>query len=128
MDPEGVMHVLLVEKANEGAEALYLLLEAWGHEVVRATSGATALQLSTRRPFGVVILDLGLPDVPGETIVRALKAAPDPPDVIAYSGFHRRAPDALAAGCDDFIAKPQIDPLCSALAAIVARRRLADAG
>jgi CheY-like chemotaxis protein len=73
-------------------------------------SGRDALAADAGRPFDVVLCDLGLPDIDGYTVARALRARPDGDTMrlIAVSGFSQGTDRALsrAAGFDAHLAKP----------------------
>jgi two-component system CheB/CheR fusion protein len=64
--------ILVVEDAPDIREVFTLLLRAEGAEVVAAATGREALEQSTRGDFDVVLSDLGLPDIPGDVLIRQL--------------------------------------------------------
>jgi len=104
-------HVLVVEDDVECAGSLELLLTTlWSCRVSVAHDGAEALATArTDRP-DVVLLDLGLPDVDGFGVARALRAMSGARAmlIVAVTGYvtpEYRA-RALEAGCDAFVAKP----------------------
>ena len=73
---EGV-RVLVVDDQEDAREALRLVLQAEGAFVTTADSGATALtQLSDERP-DVMVVDLGMPQVDGFTLVEQLRRRPE---------------------------------------------------
>ena len=65
--------VLLVEDNPDSAEVMALLLQAAGLSVVTALDGAQALAQAASHHPRVVVLDLGLPDVDGYTVLARLK-------------------------------------------------------
>ncbi len=70
------MRILVVEDQTSAAEALQLLLEADGHEVVLAASYHSAVQLiesATALCFDVTFLDLKLPDGDGRDLVAMVR-------------------------------------------------------
>ncbi len=67
--------VLLVEDEPELRELLRSCLERAGFTVLSTGSGAEAITLAASAAPDLVVLDLGLPDVPGETVARELRAA-----------------------------------------------------
>ena len=104
------MKVLLVEDVEDNRELARLLLEAAGHEVVEAITGLAALALAATQPFGLVLMDLSLPELDGWEAFKRLRAEPATarlPVVAltahAMSGDRERV---LAAGFDGYIAKP----------------------
>jgi two-component system CheB/CheR fusion protein len=100
--------ILLVEDATDIREAFGLLLRSEGAEVMAAATGREALDCAARGKFDVVLTDLGLPDIPGDVLIRhVLAAAPPRPRVVVVTGYGE--PDisrARAAGADAVFTKP----------------------
>ena len=89
-------------------------------EVVTVATGAEALRAFTRSAPDVIVLDLGLPDVDGRDVCRALKAnGVDAPVLMltARDGLHHKVA-GFEAGADDYLGKP------FALAELMARVRV----
>lgn len=101
--------VLLVEDSRFASEAVRLLALRSGARIRRADCIASAERhLGTYRP-GVAIVDLGLPDGSGLSLIADLTRSPHRPQVIlATSGLPRTEvePASLAAGADGFLPKP----------------------
>lgn len=99
--------VLLVEDSRYACEAVRLLCQKSGARLRRAGSIAHAkLHLRTYRPR-VVIIDLGLPDGNGESLIRELARAPQRVDVIlGFSGDLDGEIRSVSAGADGYLAKP----------------------
>jgi two-component system NtrC family sensor kinase len=72
--PAAQARVLAVDDEPEIADLLRELLEAAGHEVVVAETGAVALALLDEARFDAVVSDLHMPDVDGATLWREIKA------------------------------------------------------
>ena len=115
--------ILIADDNRDAAESLSLLLEMSGHEVRVAHLGQTALSLAqTFRP-DVAFLDIGMPDLSGYEVARALRQEPWATDLqlIALTGWgqddDRRC--ALDAGFDHHLTKP-IDP--DQLGSLIARK------
>lgn len=102
----GVM-VLVVEDSRYSCDAIRLICQRSGARIRRAESLASATRhLRAYRPR-VVIIDLGLPDGSGLTLIRQLARADPRIDVIiAMSGDDALSQDAMVAGADIFISKP----------------------
>src|SRR5262245_58043702 len=106
------LRVLVIDDDADGLDCLATLLETWGYEVERARSGTEGLGAFISRPPGIVVLDLGLADIDGCEVIRRMRAnAIGDVLIIAYSGFHRLVADAIAAGADTFVLKPNLDAL-----------------
>ena len=102
--------ILVVEDQLPLALVLRTLLQAEGHRVELAPTAAAALEALRRGIPDLIVLDLGLPDVDGTVLCRAIKRRPDTSDVpiVVCSArdhpFNKEA--AFDFGVDDFIAKP----------------------
>src|SRR5690242_15898926 len=105
--------VLVVDDNVDSAESLALLLQIEGHEVASAYDGGTALRTAESFDQNVVLLDLGLPDIDGFQVARALRAAEGGAArlLVALTGFGRDSDraEAMAAGFDRHLTKP-VDP------------------
>jgi DNA-binding response OmpR family regulator len=102
--------VLVVEDERKLRDLVRSYLERAGFTVLSTDSGAEAITLAGSSAPDLVILDLGLPDVPGETVARELRAAPgtgSTPILIltAKSGEEDRI-HGLELGADDYVTKP----------------------
>ncbi|MFJ9904624.1 ATP-binding protein [Streptomyces sp. NPDC101152] len=104
------LSVLIVEDNTDLAATYRTLLERHGHRVTAVHTGADAVAAVGAEPFDVVLCDLGLPDMDGYAVARALRAGPDGDRLrlIAVSGFSQGTDRALsrAAGFDAHLAKP----------------------
>jgi DNA-binding response OmpR family regulator len=101
--------VLLVEDSPMINGALKMLLEAGGFDVTLATTAAEAASWSERDRADVMLLDIGLPDGDGLTVIEALDARGlKPARTYAMTGYadEETRERCLAAGCDDVLLKP----------------------
>ena len=101
--------VLLVEDSPMISGALKMLLESSGLEVTIAASAADALEWARAEPADVMLLDIGLPDADGLTVIGELDARGMRPKTIYAMTGHGDAATrerCLAAGCDDVLLKP----------------------
>ena len=99
--------VLVVDDDPSLIKALRIGLTARGDDVATAHSGRDAIaQVALLHP-GLVILDLGLPDLDGLEVCRRIRQFSNVPIIVlsAY-GDERRKVEALDGGADDFITKP----------------------
>ncbi|MFJ9906022.1 response regulator [Streptomyces sp. NPDC101152] len=115
--------VLVVEDDPQLVRALVINMRARRYGVDAAPDGATALELAATRRPDVVMLDLGLPDMDGVEVIRALRGWTRVPILVLSA---RQASEekvaALDAGADDYITKPfSMDELLARLRAAVRR-------
>ena len=99
--------VLLVEDEKKLRELVRNYLETAGLTVLSTGSGADAISLAGSASPDLIILDLGLPDVPGETIAAELHGISTTPILIltAKSSEEDRI-HGLELGADDYVTKP----------------------
>lgn len=102
--------VLVVEDNRDAALSLKLLLEFLGHRVDVAGTGREGLDLARSGRPEVVFCDIGLPDLDGHAVARALRADPAsaPAHLVALTGFGQEEDKrrALEAGFDHHLTKP----------------------
>jgi two-component system KDP operon response regulator KdpE len=115
--------VLVVEDEPALARALAITLRARRYDVDVAHSGSGALDAVANRHPDLVVLDLGLPDLDGMDVLRALRGWTRVPVVVLSA---RQTSDdkveALDAGADDFVSKPfGMDELLARLRAAARR-------
>ena len=113
------MHLLLVEDEADIQGFLRRSLQEAGYQVDVASDGKTAEQLAVDGSYDILIVDLGLPDVDGITLILRLRELGVRAPVMILSA--RRSVDdrvrGLEQGGDDYLTKP------FALAELLARLR-----
>lgn len=99
--------VLIVEDDAETRAALVRELTRRGYRVDEAPDGRSALERwAVRRP-DVVLLDLGLPDIDGLTVIGRIRREAATPIVILSGRYlEREKVEALERGADDYVTKP----------------------
>jgi len=100
--------ILLVEDDEAIASGLVRVLEGQGHAVRRLAHGLPALAAAEDDGVGLVILDLGLPDLDGIEVCRRLRSARPELAVLILSARDQEL-DVVAgldAGADDYLVKP----------------------
>jgi DNA-binding response OmpR family regulator len=99
--------VMVVEDEHKLRELVRLYLERAGYEVFTTGSGAEALSMAARSPVDLVVLDLRLPDVPGEEVARELRSSSDVAIVMLTAKSDETDRIAgLELGADDYVTKP----------------------
>ncbi|GHA44382.1 response regulator [Streptomyces purpurascens] len=122
--------VLVVEDDPQLVRALIINLQARRYGIDAAPDGATALRLAAARQPDVVLLDLGLPDMDGVDVIKALRGWTRVPILVLSA---RQASEekvaALDVGADDYITKPfSMNELLARLRAAVRRTEEATPG
>jgi two-component system KDP operon response regulator KdpE len=99
--------VLLVEDEPPLLRALAMNLVARGYAVTEAETGCRALTALADHKHDVIVLDLGLPDMSGNDVIRAVREYAATPIIVlsARSGSSDKV-TALDLGADDYVTKP----------------------
>lgn len=115
--------VLLIEDDVAIRTALRRGLEERGHAVLSAEAGMRGLELVLSDRPDVVLLDLGLPDVSGLTLVGMIRAASSVPViVITAQDDDPTMVQALDSGADDYVVKPfGLDHVAARIRAVLRR-------
>ncbi|QJR35744.1 response regulator transcription factor [Gemmatimonas groenlandica] len=122
------MRVLVVEDDAEVRDFLLRVIReaAWAPDGV--SDGQAALAALARGPYDLVVLDVGLPDMDGFAVCRAVRARGDRTPVLVLTA--RNAVNdrvrGLDAGADDYLAKPfAVSELLARLRALARRPAVA---
>ena len=104
---EGATVVLIVEDDEPARAAIATNLRARGHEVDEAGDVREALRLWDARRPDLILLDLGLPDLDGQAVIRRVRReATTPIIIVSARGLEEDRVAALDAGADDYLTKP----------------------
>ena len=118
------MRVLIVEDEPTIATQLAEALGQAGYAVDHAGNGIDALALGSDEPVDAVILDLGLPQIDGLTVLKKWRAAGRTMPVLiltARDNWHEKVA-GIDAGADDYLAKPfHMEELLARLRALIRR-------
>jgi len=115
--------VLIVDDEPQILRALRINLHARQYEVITAVDGTQALREASAHRPDLVVLDLGLPDMDGVAVIRALRGwSPVPIVVLSGRADSRDKIDALDAGADDYVTKPfSVEELLARVRAVTRR-------
>jgi len=99
-------NILIIEDEKKIADIVKSYLEREGFHVSIALTGESALS-QIKKGFDLIILDLMLPDIDGETICTSLREISDVPIIMltAKSSEDERV-KGLGIGADDYVVKP----------------------
>ncbi|UOQ98977.1 PAS domain-containing protein [Hymenobacter sp. 5317J-9] len=122
--------ILLVEDNMVNSLLAETVLRNWGWQVTTAASGPAAIQLFEHRPFDLVLMDIQMPGMDGETAARALRAHPDAAraatPIIALTARAQagEAERLKASGFAGYLAKPyREEQLLEIMQEVLARHR-----
>ncbi|MDO7844833.1 PAS domain S-box protein [Hymenobacter sp. M29] len=125
--------ILLVEDNLVNSLLAETVLRNWGWQVTTAASGPAAIQLFEHRPFDLVLMDIQMPGMDGETTARALRQHPDAAraatPIIALTARAQagEAERLMAGGFDGYLSKPyREEQLLETMRAVLARHAAAE--
>jgi len=105
--PHVSARLLLVEDEAALLAILKAAVDFGGFESEFVTRGAEAIAALERGSFDAVLLDLGLPDMPGQHLLPILREITDAPIIVVSGrGTEQDKIEALDLGADDYVAKP----------------------
>jgi len=121
--------VLVIDDALDSLELVQAVLAPSQARILTATGAQEALHLIALHRPDLIISDIGMPVIDGFDFIRKVRALPDrliaSVPVIALTAFSRKEDEqkVLAAGFDEFLAKPLVPAaLLQTVAAVNARR------
>lgn len=99
--------VLVIEDEQPIRRFLRASLTAEGYRVTEAENGEEGLRLAVQQPPDLVILDLGLPGMDGQEVLRRLREwLTAPVIVLSARDQEKQKVEALDGGADDYVTKP----------------------
>jgi DNA-binding response OmpR family regulator len=102
--------VLVVDDSRTNLQVIGQRLGQMGYLVVLCDNGREAIDLISARGFDLVVLDMMMPDISGIEVLLETRASPDTADLpivmVTARSDSDAAVQALAAGADDYVAKP----------------------
>jgi two-component system KDP operon response regulator KdpE len=101
------LHVLIIEDDANVRVALEQALTSFSVTVLAATTGMDGIAMASSNALDAIVLDLGLPDIDGESVCRAIRSVSSVP-IIVLSAQHEESEKValLDAGADDYVTKP----------------------
>ncbi|WP_084584498.1 response regulator transcription factor [Sphingomonas azotifigens] len=118
------MRILLVEDDAEIGDRLREGLGALGFVIELVRDGETALDFGRQEGFDAIILDLGLPQLPGIEVLRRWRAdgCGTPVLILTARSSWTEKVEGLNAGADDYVGKPfHVDEIAARLRALMRR-------
>jgi two-component system, cell cycle response regulator CtrA len=120
------MRVLLIEDEPTTAKAIELMLSTEGFNVYSTDLGEEGLDLGKLHDYGIILLDLNLPDMHGYEVLKKLRAAKVKTPVLILSGIAEMESKirSFGFGADDYVTKPfHRDELVARIHAVVRRSK-----
>ena len=118
------MRLLLIEDDSTLRETLARQLAAVGFAIEQAADGRQGQYCAIEYPIDLAIIDLGLPEVAGIDIIRAVREAGKTYPILVLTARDRWQDkvDGLSAGADDYVVKPfHFEELNARLSALLRR-------
>src|SRR3954469_6181207 len=99
--------VLIIDDEPHICRAVQSALSPDFPEVFRAATGQEGIDLAAARQPSFIVLDLGLPDMPGSTVCREIRGWSSVP-ILVLSARHseQQKVELLDGGADDYMTKP----------------------
>jgi two-component system KDP operon response regulator KdpE len=99
--------VLVIDDEQQIRRLLRVTLESKGFRVIEASNGSEGILESAQRKPDVILLDLGLPDIDGVSVLKRIREWSAVPIIIlSVRDQEAEKVEALDAGADDYVTKP----------------------
>ena len=127
--PEVKCRVLIIDDHADTAEMLKILLGEEDYEVTTTATMQQALSLAASEEFDLYVLDKRLPDGSGLELCTKLNQVTPGVPCILYTGdaYEIHRVEAMAAGADAYVAKPDLDGLIENISKLLAKADCASA-
>ena len=115
------MNVLLVEDDLSLGQAIEMAFARWNHTSVWVRNGVAALSAARDGGFDLIVLDMGIPEIPGIEVLKTLRTENRdvPVLIITAREGHTDRVLGLDAGADDYLNKPfHLDELAARMRAL----------
>jgi two-component system cell cycle response regulator DivK len=105
-----ISKILVIEDNQQNALLMRRILEARQHQILHASEGETGLRIAVEEVPDLILVDLGLPDIDGQTLVTFIRRVPELADIpiVAVTAWPEETAREMAEayGCTGFISKP----------------------
>lgn len=99
--------ILVIDDENQIRRMLRIALKSEGYDISEAENGEQGLASIVRQQPDLVVLDLGLPDMDGQTLLRELRSwSAVPVIVLSVRNSDKEKVQLLDAGAQDYVSKP----------------------
>jgi two-component system cell cycle response regulator DivK len=105
-----VRHIVMIEDNPDNARLIQRVLAGSTYRLMHAWDGESGLKMALEYRPDIILLDLGLPDIDGQTLATFIRRAPELADtvLIAVTAWPEETAREMvrAYGCDGYISKP----------------------
>ncbi|MCF7980751.1 MAG: response regulator [Pseudomonadales bacterium] len=102
-----MIRILVVDDEPQIRRFLTISLGTQGYRIIEAKNGQEGLSIAALEEPDLIILDLGLPDMDGQDVLKSLRGFfKGPIIVLSVRDSEREKVTALDAGCNDYVEKP----------------------
>lgn len=99
--------ILVIDDELQIRRFLRVVLEANGYSIIEASTGKEGVYKTTTEHPDIIILDLGLPDMDGQAVLRTVREwSAIPIIVLSVRDDEKEKVEALESGADDYVTKP----------------------
>ena len=118
--------ILLADDNRALQEVVKRVAERRGHQLIRATTGASTLSVAIEQQPDIIVLDMDFPDADGRDVLRRLKAEPRTQriPVVVWSGRDGHSSDgyiSLDLGAEEFLEKSDAQRLIHKIERVMLR-------
>lgn len=113
--------ILVIDDEPQIRRFLSISLTSQGYEILEADSGKTGLECAALQEPDLIILDLGLPDIDGQEVLKQLRDFYQGPIIVlSVRDSEREKVMSLDSGCNDYVEKPfSVNELLARIRAVV---------
>jgi two-component system, cell cycle response regulator len=121
--------ILCIDDHEDTSEMLQLILANEDYKVATAPTAKQALEMAATEEFDLYVLDRHLPDASGLELCQKLAEVTPGVPCIFYTGdaYEIQRHEAIAAGADGYVAKPDIDKLIESVHQLLADKECSTA-
>jgi diguanylate cyclase (GGDEF)-like protein len=108
--PEHMTRVLVVDDVADNRDILVRRLSRRGFEAIEASGGRQALELMRQQNFDIVLLDIMMPDMSGNEVLREIRLTKSdielPVIMVSAKSQSEDVVESLSLGANDYVTKP----------------------
>ncbi len=100
--------IIVVDDDESIRRAMYTILRNEGYEVMAALNGRDALEVTSRRKFDLMFLDIMMPGFNGQDVLTLMRASRPEMPIVMITAFNdpKLKDQVMSLGAHDFITKP----------------------